>query len=537
METNTAISRPPLALFVLSAISALCGAAALWSDVTVLEPLQLRWNASAEEPFPVWVRLLWPLAVAVTPFAYRSGLFGVCLYSFVSLSIQGSEAAAKSLLTDGALDWTLALIAISFLLGKRSRGESLIQLYRHPAFICLLAVVIWVGLTLAAASLQGELGIPRPYRRPVLWLHCLAMFAMGVETLTTNERRVALVAFIAFCLVWRICATKDSVWLEGHVASYLVLLLPWTLFAATQPVTSLRRWLLAAYCGLAVAVTAVFLAGGGYLVAITLERFSLIPLVATVTIIGIALAMVPPRWLPAIFISAVSLVFIASVILIENRAAALGLAAVMTMAVVLAPPSWTLRIVMAGLMLGVLIACANYAPLVERFKGSMVEGGSGQERLEIWRIAWESSGSNRLLGIGPGQFPHIVRDYNPALSSRLDTHNSWLEMLAETGWPGVILFSTFWLLIVAISIRLSLGRFRNQSSETVASSLQPDISKVQWVQRASLAFVAAYAVIGVFGSRHNLPLAYLLAAIPISVDFSTSRGNIHSRRAQSDAAR
>ena len=67
---------------------------------------------------------------------------------------------------------------------------------------------------------------------------------------------------------------------------------------------------------------------------------------------------------------------------------------------------------------------------------------SDQGRLDIWRSAWEMAADQPVAGIGPGVFGLALRSYrDPDLAQDKITtaHNLWLNTLAETGWPGLLI--------------------------------------------------------------------------------------------------
>lgn len=521
-----------LGLFSLSLVVALVGGASFFFDLRTLRPLGLCWNASADQSFALWVHILWPVAVALAPLSYRNGFFGVCLYLFVNLSIQGSESAARSLLADGALDWLIGLISLSYFLATseflstpEAGGKQRPATLRQPAVICLIALAFWVAVCWLVRYSAGEMGEPRVYRRPILWLHCLAIFWIAAESLSDQGKRVGLVAFLAFCLAWRVAVTPHSLWLEGHVASFLVFLLPWALLAAFRPLEQ-PLWLAGLYSLLAFVWVSSLWNEPSFTAEWLQQRFGPSSVVA-LAVVAVTLFWLVPQavWGQAYFL-ACTLAILATVLMIQNRGAALGAAATLLVAALLAPPTWRLRVPVLGLVVFAVIAGARYEPLAERFRRSLREGGSGQERLELWRIAWQSSHQHPWFGVGPGQFPHIVRQYQPDMSSRLDTHQSWLEMLSETGWPGAILFTGFWLLVVAAAMAELLA---GQGESGGLAGRDPSSRSGTWVARATLAFFFGYLVIGLFGSRHNVPLVYALAALPISVRLARASGSLPSK--------
>ena len=94
-------------------------------------------------------------------------------------------------------------------------------------------------------------------------------------------------------------------------------------------------------------------------------------------------------------------------------------------------------------------------------------GGNG--RTELWTIAWKMSGDNPVVGVGLNQFREQSMDYvrEPGnlefveliVESPHIVHNAYLQMLAETGVVGLVLFLTVLALCLGASIRaLRLAR-------------------------------------------------------------------------------
>ncbi len=497
-------------LFAISVAVACAGGISLWSDNTWFESGRLfqqwglRWNASATNPLPMWVKVAWPVAVLLAPLAYREGMIGLGLYAFVSLSVQGSEQAARCLYLDGILHWTLGLVAVSFFMGEWCRKSSLPVRRDDILLITLTLLVAWIGVCWLVKRFTGDVAEPLFYRQPNLWIHCWTIFWIAKEVLNDEKKRLSLIAVVAWCVAWRILLTPDSIWLEGHVASVLIMLLPWTLFAIARNASEIRSLTLAGV-GLLCAMVLWYVGdGSSYLLHWTAEKINAVTILILLAVVFGLLWIMPSRWLGTTVFGLTSTAVVGTTMMIQNRAAVLAMIVILVSALLFASLRWYWRVGLTAIVGVAIWAGTHYEPLVQRFQASLTKGDSSQERLLLWRIAWDSSKKHPWFGCGPGQFPSIVKTYDPSLSSRLDAHHSWLEMLAETGWPGVVLFTVFWGQVAF----LGLSRVGNQIP-----------GSIRWVSAATIGFVAGYVVIGLFGSRHNLPLAYMLAAIPASIHF------------------
>jgi len=133
----------------------------------------------------------------------------------------------------------------------------------------------------------------------------------------------------------------------------------------------------------------------------------------------------------------------------------------------------------AMILIAVLLFGASVA-VVMQSSDHFVDVASAVSRLELWKAAWTMFTAHPLLGVGYGTF----RDSYDGLvtiddleGAQLDSHNLFLQTLAETGILGLLLFLT--LMAMAIS----------SARRRLLASVSP-------YQRI-LAFTAMAAVIGV----------------------------------------
>ena len=163
-----------------------------------------------------------------------------------------------------------------------------------------------------------------------------------------------------------------------------------------------------------------------------------------------------------------------------SRGAFVGLVAMMIWAIL------TGRIKLKGLLasavsLAVLVAVGFYlyGPVINESvsqKGVVAQNNEAS-RLTLWHGAVEMAMDRPITGIGTGQFGeqsvNYVRD-NPVILPNPQTHNAYLEILAESG-PfalGAFLFflGASWLTLVRVR-RASRGR-QNREGERLANGLQ-----------------------------------------------------------------
>lgn len=127
---------------------------------------------------------------------------------------------------------------------------------------------------------------------------------------------------------------------------------------------------------------------------------------------------------------------------------------------------------------------------------------SAMGRVDAWYEGMHMFFSNPLLGVGPGNFT----DYN-----HLTAHNSFVLVLAETGFIGY----TLWLAFVVYGFWMMLTVLRHQP-ESVAELGQAGL----WQRERSMAFTLLLSLCGLFAaafflSRSYTVVMYLLIALVV----------------------
>jgi O-antigen ligase len=235
--------------------------------------------------------------------------------------------------------------------------------------------------------------------------------------------------------------------------------------------------------------------------------------VALLSATALALALVgsvhaPGRMLRVAF--ALTAVNAAAMLLVtQNRAAAMAAAAAL---VVLWLSARRKALVFGiALLVGVIvIAIANPHDYWNRFRAIWSPAASHataeldrktvQERLKLWRAGYDMASDNPWLGVGPGNYPNAVVYYDPDLAG-LPAHNSIAAIAAETGIPGLILFLALILSIFSILAR-QIG---------VAGSSGHQVA------RMLLAAIMGLLAGGLFISRHDSPLLYLMLGWAVAI--------------------
>jgi probable O-glycosylation ligase (exosortase A-associated) len=128
--------------------------------------------------------------------------------------------------------------------------------------------------------------------------------------------------------------------------------------------------------------------------------------------------------------------------------------------------------------------------------------GSAKQRFEIWKVAVKVIGDQPVLGVGAGAYSlahaSYARDegFDPIARGAIDTHSTVLNVFAETGAPGLLLF-----LGLLLSIMWKAERIRRACRTRL-----PRAS----TQLLYLEFgLAAFLVAGVFASLAYLAFLYI----------------------------
>ena len=135
---------------------------------------------------------------------------------------------------------------------------------------------------------------------------------------------------------------------------------------------------------------------------------------------------------------------------------------------------------------------------------------SAEQRFEIWKVAWKVHESFPITGVGWNAYPNAHADFSrlPGIdriaAGARDSHNTYLTLLAETGWVGFLTWMTMIGLVVVSAIR-AMKRVRRYAPEYAM--------QIKMVLLALLAF----GVAGVFGSFAHVSFLYVHLATLIGL--------------------
>ena len=142
-------------------------------------------------------------------------------------------------------------------------------------------------------------------------------------------------------------------------------------------------------------------------------------------------------------------ILIAAALATLSRGALVGLAALALWALLTGKVSVGGVLAAAGALIGViLIALTFWSPLVNESvtrKGKIAEQNTAS-RVAFWTAALDMSYDHPLVGVGPGRFGDETATYlgnRPSSLQRPLAHNSYLEIMAESGFLALVAFLTY----------------------------------------------------------------------------------------------
>jgi O-antigen ligase len=116
--------------------------------------------------------------------------------------------------------------------------------------------------------------------------------------------------------------------------------------------------------------------------------------------------------------------------------------------------------------------------------------GSAEQRWEIQKTGWRIFLDHPLIGVGLGTYPLANAEYSPELGAR-DTHNTYLNLAAELGLPGLLLW-----LCAMVSVLVRARRARKSLEDTGQI----------WIKRGLIAFLVGSVV----GTNSGLTMPVLV---------------------------
>lgn len=132
--------------------------------------------------------------------------------------------------------------------------------------------------------------------------------------------------------------------------------------------------------------------------------------------------------------------------------------------------------------------------------------GSAQGRLNAWHFAVRLAQDRPIVGGGFRTFTKsLFRVYAPDPEDHHDAHSIYFQILAEQGFPGLMIF-----LLLAVCTWRTAGRIRRIGKESPNTQWATDLMSMVQVSIAAFAFGGAFVGMGYFDLPYHLAVIVTL---------------------------
>ena len=400
-----------------------------------------------------WVTLC--LLLAGAP---RQPLLGVAVFALVAYGISSDAPELDISLSIRVLDGIAAVALSGWWLSKRSAPKDVV-ISSSPVVLVGIVLLGWVALSVAVSLLSGLPWGPYLRHDPSNFGQATVMFLIVADGVRCRRDSLLLALLLCLTVVCRMALQgPKGAYLESYIATLLVIALP------------------------------VALLGGRLAENLALKG-----------LFGVVLSAM----LYVLFLT-------------QNRAGAVAVLAICL------GVAWQLRHNWRRLLLGMAVLVAvSLAALptsyLDRFKAlvdpgathgtAQLDRSSARERVELWTAGWKMALKHPMVGVGPGNYPSFLNVEHPELGP-MAAHSNYVNILAETGFPGLVLYFLFFMATLRTLERTSRAAHRAWLSDSA-----------RMLQLALIAYLAG----GLFNSRHDLVLAYIVAGWAVALSFAVRR--------------
>jgi len=352
-----------------------------------------------------------------------------------------------------------------------------------------------VGVAIAAVGLVGHLDkvrLPLP-----VWLYGAFVLWAFVASLASQYQDVTDQQILERFKLWVVMIIAvNALQTERHLRFYLLVFLACFM---VYPARGALQSYVGGYHPFGRAIWNYVYANSNDLAALALLALGM----------ALAIAFSGPARALVRFGAGVSAVLLVVVILLtQSRAAFIGLAIGMGPALILLAVKRPGRALFSAGILALVIGLTIPAAVWERLSGitklsststiALADPeGSAEQRFEVQKVALQIVVDNPVFGVGLGAYRLENARYAPALGQK-DTHNTYLNVAAEVGLPGLAL----WCGLVWSVLRYAYRRRRLAAPGQLSS-------QQAWIERA----LWAYLVAAIWGSFAALTFPYLMLAV------------------------
>ena len=143
-------------------------------------------------------------------------------------------------------------------------------------------------------------------------------------------------------------------------------------------------------------------------------------------------------------------------------------------------PLWAVASGLATTLAVLALALTVWSPLIDLaiHEKTHIAQRNTESREVFWSAALKLTERRPLTGVGPGRYPHeaqpLVQNNSPIALKEPETHNTYLEILAENGAPALLLFAAYliaaWLSLRSVQQRAK--RDDDRDEQRLATALQ-----------------------------------------------------------------
>ena len=398
-------------------------------------------------------------------------LVGTGVYLVLAYGMSSHAPELDIMLSMRILDGAALLALAGWLLGRR-RDIARPALVRRPIKLVGGLLFVWVGISLAVSILGGTPAGTFPRHDPSGYFQAAVMLLVTSDSVRSRRDCTVLSGLIVATIIGRAgLQGLAGIYLESYIATLLIMGAPIALLGMFTARTQAARSIF----GMGAATTL------GLLMLTKNRAAAVAALAVLATLAWQSGRYVLGRWL------VMGLVVVA-----------------VAVAVAFAPSAYLDRF-------RVLLDPTMTSPT------AALDKGTANERLELWSAAWDMAMDRPVFGVGPGNYPAVAGVYLPG-KEPIAAHSNYLQVLAETGFPGLVLYLGFFL-----GVLLMLERLRRKGNHQIQRRA------AQMLELSLIAYLAG----GIFNSRHDLVFAYVLAGwamalhkIEFDADVDFDAGNV-----------
>jgi probable O-glycosylation ligase (exosortase A-associated) len=235
--------------------------------------------------------------------------------------------------------------------------------------------------------------------------------------------------------------------------------------------------------------------------------------------LALFLGLTAPRWWQKVIALVATLLMAHCVMFSFSRGGMLGLIITAVISFYLLPKK-PLHYLAFALLVAAGLRLAGPS-VIERFSSTFADekerDGSAQSRLDMWQTCWQIMLSHPAFGIGPRHF--ALRSHEYGYAPGKEAHTLWLQVGAETGFPGLFFLASFYGVCVLRLWPLTRASYPvadpwlRDSARMVIASLTGFAVSAQFVSLVGLEAPYYVALLG----AGALKLASLPATAPVSV--------------------